>query len=162
MTVVADSSILIGLSSIGQLPLLRERFPGGVLIPPSVWQEVVEQGKSRPGAREVAAAGWITVQQATAQEVVQLLEMELEAGEAEAIALAQETNAQVVLLDERDARRMAKQLGMPVLGTVGILIWAKRTERLASLQEALDALQSRGGFRISPGLYQKALETVGE
>ena len=54
MTVVANASVLISLSSIGRLTLLHERFPGGVLIPPAVWREVVEQGGERPGAREVA------------------------------------------------------------------------------------------------------------
>jgi predicted nucleic acid-binding protein len=53
----------------------------------------------------VARAKWITVRDVTAQEIVQLLEMELEEGEAEAIALAHEIGARVVLLDERDARR---------------------------------------------------------
>ncbi len=51
MIVVADASVFIGLSSIGQLSLLSERFPDGVLIAPAVWREVVEQGRERPGAR---------------------------------------------------------------------------------------------------------------
>ena len=162
MKVVADASILIGLSSIGQLALLNERFPGGVLIPPAVWREVVEQGKERPGAREVAGANWITVRDVTTRKIVQLLEMALEEGEAEAIALAHEIGAEVVLLDERDARRAAKQLGLRVLGTIGILMWGRRVGRLASLREALDALRAQARFRISRTLYEEALEEVGE
>jgi predicted nucleic acid-binding protein len=122
----------------------------------------VEQGGERPGAREVAKAKWITVRDVTAQEIVQLLEMELEEGEAEAIALAHEIGARVVLLDERDARRAAKQLGLRVLGTVGILIWARRAGEIASLREALDELQARAKFRISRSLYERALREVGE
>jgi predicted nucleic acid-binding protein len=61
MTVVADASVLIGLSSIGHLSLLHRRFPKGVLIPQAVWREVVEQGRDRPGGQEVAEANWITV-----------------------------------------------------------------------------------------------------
>lgn len=162
MKVVANASTLIGLSSIGRLALLHERFPDGVLIPPAVWKEVVEQGEERPGAREVARANWITVRDVTAREIVQLLEMELEDGEAEAIALAHEVRAEVVLLDERDARRAAKQLGVRALGTVGILIWARRMGKLASLQEALDALQNQAKFRISQSLYERALGEVSE
>ena len=86
MTVVADASVFIGLSSIGQLPLLHKRFPGGVLIPPAVWK----QGRGRPGAQEVAEADWITVRDVTALEIVQLLQTKLDEGEKEAIALAHE------------------------------------------------------------------------
>lgn len=162
MKVVANASILIGLSSIGRLALLHKRFPDGVLIPPAVWKEVVEQGGERPGAREVVEANWITVRDVTAREIVQLLQMELEEGEAEAIALAHEVGAEIVLLDERDARRAAKQLGLRVLGTVGILLWARRVGKLASLRQALDALQTRAKFRISRTLYERALSEVGE
>jgi len=80
LRVVANASILIGLSSIGRLALPHERFPDGLLIPPAVWREVVEQGGERPGAREVARAKWIAVRDVTAWEIVQLLEMELEQG----------------------------------------------------------------------------------
>jgi predicted nucleic acid-binding protein len=162
MSIVADASVLIGLSSIGQLALLRKRFPDGVLIPPAVWREVVEQGRERPGAREVAEADWISVRDVTALEIVQLLQVELEEGETEAIALAHQVEAEVVLLDERNARRAAKQLGLRVLGTVGILVWARRTGNIASLREALDALQTRAKFRISQQLYERALSEVGE
>ncbi|MCD6169647.1 MAG: DUF3368 domain-containing protein [Candidatus Latescibacteria bacterium] len=162
MKVVANASVLIGLSSIGHLALLYERFPEGVLISRTVWREVVEQGGERPGAREVAGANWIAVRDVTAQEIVQLLEMELEEGEAETIALAHEVEAKVVLLDERDARQAAKRLGLRVLGTIGILIWARRMGKLPSLKEALDALQTRAKFRISRALYERALREVGE
>ena len=105
MKVVTNASILIGLGGIGRLDLLHERFPDGVLMPRTVWREVVEQGGERPGAREVAEANWFAVHDVKAHEMVQLLEMELDEGEAEAIALALEVAADVLLLDERDARR---------------------------------------------------------
>jgi len=159
---VADASVLIGLSSVGLLSLLHERFPEGVLIPPAVWREVVEQGGERPGAREVAETDWIIVHEVTTRQLVQLLEIELEEGEAEAITLASEVGAEVILLDERDARQVARRLGLRVLGTVGILIWAKRTRKITSLREALDALQTQAKFRIGKALYERALREVGE
>jgi uncharacterized protein len=162
MTVVADASILIGLSSIGQLSLLRERFSEGVLVPPAVWKEVVEQGWERPGSREVAEADWITVHDVTALDIVRLLQPELDEGETEAIALAHQLGAKIVLLDERDARRAAKRLGLHALGTIGVLIWGKQTGKLASLRDALDALQSQASFRFSRQLYEQALREVGE
>jgi predicted nucleic acid-binding protein len=162
MIVVADASVLIGLSSIGKLSLLQDRFPEGVVIPSAVWQEVVVQGKTRSGASEVANADWITVRAASDQDIVRLLKMDLEDGEAEAIALAKELQAHFVLLDERDARRRAKELGLPVLGTIGILIWAKRTGKIDNLQNLLDTMQNIANFRISAILYDHALREVGE
>ena len=62
MRVVSNASVLIGLSSIGMLFLLRERFPEGIFVPEAVWREVVDEGGDRPGAQEVSAADWIKVQ----------------------------------------------------------------------------------------------------
>ena len=163
MKVVADASVLIGLSGIGLLSLLRDRFPDGVLVPPAVWREVVERGGNRPGVKEIAGATWITVLEPKDGEVVRVLRINLDEGEAEAIALAHEQRADAVLVDERDGRQTATEMGLQVLGTVGLLIWAKRTGRLAgNLREALDRLQERSRFRISRAVYEAALRTVGE
>ncbi len=162
MKAVANSSVLIALSRIGQLELLSRRFPEGLLIPRAVWREVVEAGKGQPGAAEVAAASWITVYAVKDQNIVSLLRTELDEGEAEAIALGHEQQAEVVLLDEKDARRAARRLGLAVLGTVGVLIWAKRAGLIASLRDQLDVLQTQGKFRLSAAVYEKALRVVGE
>jgi hypothetical protein len=66
------------------------------------------------------------------------------------------------LLDERDARRAALKLGIKVLGTIGILTWAKKIGLLPSLQAELDSLQNEGKFRISVELYAKVLYEVNE
>jgi predicted nucleic acid-binding protein len=86
----------------------------------------------------------------------------LDEGEAEAIALASELGARVVLLDERDARRMAERIGLRVLGTVGVLVWAKRAGHIASLSAELDALEGRGRFRLSKALRERVLREVDE
>ena len=162
MKVISNASVLIGLSSIGMLLLLRERFPEGILVPEAVWREVVDEGAERPGAREVSAANWIKVQKVKDKRMVGLLRAELDEGEAEAIALAHEVGAYVVLLDERDARRAAMRMGRKVLGTVGILLWGKQTGKLVSLREQLDAMRSQGKFRISQRLYDRVLREAGE
>ncbi len=120
MIVVADSSVLIGLSSIGCLSLLRDRFPKGILIPKAVWTEVVEQGGERIGAHQVASADWISTHDIMNHDMAKLLAREIDEGEAQAIVLAHELEANIVLLDEREGRRMAKQLGLNVLGTIGV------------------------------------------
>jgi len=162
MKAVANSSVLIALSSIGQLSLLKRRFPGGVSIPEAVWREVVESGGGRPGAKEVGAADWLQRCKVQDQDYVKLLCTELDIGEAEAIVLTRQERADVVLLDEKEARRVAHRLGMNVLGTVGLLIWARQQELIPSLRKQLKILQDEGGFRLSQELCLVALRQVGE
>jgi hypothetical protein len=159
---VSNSSVLIGLSFIGKLSLLKKRFPAGIIIPQAVWKEVVEEGKGKSGSLEISSASWISVGKAKDKGLVDLLKAELDAGEAEAIVLAHEIKADVILLDERDARRAALKLGIKVLGTIGILTWAKKIGLLPSLQAELDSLQNEGKFRISVELYAKVLYEVNE
>lgn len=67
-----------------------------------------------------------------------------------------------ILLDEKNARRVAKRMNLPVLGTVGILIWAKQNGLISNLKEQLDALQSVGKFRLGNLIYHESLKIVGE
>lgn len=162
MRAVTNSSVLIALSSIGQLSLLNQRFPEGVLLPQAVWHEVVETGAGQPGAQEVATASWLTVRSVTNTSLVSLLRLDLDVGEAEAIALFVEDPAEAILLDEKNARRVARQMSLPILGTVGILIWAKQVRLIPTLKEQLDALRNQGKFRLGRLVYQEALNRVGE
>ncbi len=162
MKVVANSSILIALAAMEQLPLLRQRFPDGIMVPQAVWHEVVESGRGKAGAQAVAAAEWITCRPVKKQDFVKLLQPELDKGEAEVIALSREFQADVVLLDEKGARRIARRLGLHVLGTVGLLIWAKHQGLIPSLKDELDRLRQEGGFRLSQDVYEEALRQVGK
>jgi predicted nucleic acid-binding protein len=163
LKVVSNSSVLIALSRIGQLALLSQRFKEGILIPQAVWQEVVETGKGRQGANEVKAADWITVCEVIKnQPLLTLLHTDLDKGESEAIALCVQEQADVILLDERKARRKAVSLDLTVLGTVGILIWAKRAGLIENLRQQLNILQTTGHFRLSRTVYEQALQSVGE
>ena len=98
----------------------------------------------------------------TDRSFVSLLRAELDEGESEAIALARQEHLMVVLLDEKRARRVAQQLEIQVLGTVGLLLWARRVGLIPNLREQLDALQTRGGFRLSLAVVREALLTAGE
>ena len=162
MIVIADASPLIALSSLGCLSLLYERFPDGVTVPPAVWKEVVEEGRGRSGADAVRGADWIRVQDVGDRDYIGLLQSSLDEGEAEAIALAHERHADVVLLDERAARIAAEQLGLRVLGVVGVLIWARRSGRVKSLRQELARLRDDLGFRLSERVAEMALQQVGE
>jgi predicted nucleic acid-binding protein len=160
--VLSDSSTLIHLAAIGHLPLLLQFFDH-LVIPTAVWREIVEEGRGRPGQREVeeaCAAGWIEVASARDHLLVTALKQELDEGEAELLALAVEGQARLVLADETEARRVAKTLGLKTTGIVGLLIRAKREGKINLLRPELDRL--RPAFRIDDRLYQRALEAVGE
>ena len=114
MKAVADASVFIALGRLGRLSLLPQRFPGGILVPEVVWQEVVEQGQGQPGAQEIASVSWVSVRRVKDRSLVSLLGVKLDSGEAEAIALSREEPVAVVLLDEKEGRQVAQRLGLTV------------------------------------------------
>ena len=161
---VSDSSTLIHSAGIGRLKLVME-FYKKILIPPAVWKEVVEEGQSKPGAREVEEgrrSGWIEVVEVSNESLVRLLKLELHDGEAEVIALAIEQHPEVVFLDETEARRVADTYGLNKTGLVGILLRAKLEGKVPLLREELDRLREEAGFWIGNGIYHQALHAVGE
>lgn len=162
MIVVSNSSVLIALSAIGRLELLPKKFTRGIIIPGAVWEEVVVTGHGLPGAKSVADASWINQQQVADITLVFTLRASLDKGEAEVIALAREIKADLLLLDEKSARNIARRFNYTVLGTVGLLIWAKRQGLIQSLADDLEALQQKGGFRLGKNIYQYALSQAGE
>jgi predicted nucleic acid-binding protein len=162
--VVCDSSTLIHLTGIGRLALLKA-FYEQITVPPAVWNEVVEQGAGRAGATEVAEAreaGWIDVVAPADEPLVHLLRRDLDAGESEVIALAVERQADLILLDESEARRIAERYNLRKTGVIGLLIRARREGLVDSLQAELDRLQTQGGFWIEEGLVHRVLASTGE
>ena len=120
---------------------------------------------SRAGAKETIQAnqqGWLKVQAAGNRLLVVLLQRKLDAGEAEAIALASELGATLLLMDESDGRNEARSLGLTVTGTLGVLLRAKQAGALTVLKPVLDTLIREHSFRLSRSLYEQALRQVGE
>jgi predicted nucleic acid-binding protein len=144
---VIDAACLIGLERIGQLDLLPALYHP-ILIPPAVASEF---GFSLP---------WLQVQPPTNRTAVNVLRTTLGSGESEAIVLAQEINA-LAILDDKRARRAARQLGLKVKGTVGLLVQARQTGVIPLLKPLLNALEANGFF-LSDELKEEALRLVGE
>jgi uncharacterized protein len=162
--VICDSSSLIHLSAIGRLGLLHD-FHGTLTIPKAVWQEVVQRGLGRPGVQDVEAAlreGWIEIREVSNEPLLTSLRQDLDHGEAEVIALAVEHKAELVLLDETEARKIAELFGLKKTGAIGILIRAKLEGKILDLRIELDRLRTVGGFWIEEGLYKAVLQSVGE
>lgn len=157
MSVVSNASLLINLSRIGKLDLLLDLY-GELVIPEAVWQEVVVEGAGQPGADAIKAAEWIRKQPVTNRQLVQALQQELDAGEAEAIALALETEAEILLMDEHLGREVARHLGLSYSGLIGVLIEAKHKGVIHAIKPFLDSLRDLAGFRVSDALYAQILK----
>ena len=161
MSVVSNASPLISLARIGKLDLLRQLYDE-LFIPEAVWHEVVIEGVGQPGADEVKAATWIKIQSVINTPLVHALRQELDAGEAEAIVLTLETQAELLLMDERVGREVAKHLGLRYTGLIGVLVEAKHKGVLSAVKPQLDALRDIAGFRIRDALYVRMLHDEGE
>jgi len=161
VSVVSNASALINLARIGRLSLLPSLY-SEVLVPPAVWHEVVVEGAGRPGAEEVSCASWIKQMPVANQALVLALVQELDAGEAEAIALALEVRAELLLMDEHLGRETATHLGLRCFGLIGTLIQAKRRGLIEAVRPYLDALRDVAGFRVSEALYRRVLRDEGE
>jgi predicted nucleic acid-binding protein len=153
MTVVADASPLIALARIGRLALLHSVF-GRLLLPEAVWREVVEAGMAKPGAGEVWRAGWIERRSVRDAGLVALLRHNLGAGESEAIVLAREAGADLVLLDDRMGRAAATRLGLRVVGLVGVLVEARERGLLPDPETVANELHQAAGFWLSNDLRE--------
>lgn len=159
MPIVCNTSPILNLAIIEHLDLLKQQF-APIIIPPGVLAEL-RVNEDRPGSlaiRNAIAEGWIQIQPLTqSQAVVQLLRQTLDQGESEAIALALEQQADYILLDERDGRKVAKSLGLNVTGVLGVLLKAKQSGTIPELKPLLEDLIQIAGFRISPVLFAQLL-----
>jgi len=163
MLVVSDTSPLLNLAIIGKLELLREQF-GEIFIPSAVFDEL-RNGEDLPGSqgiREAEETGWLQVREAKDALLVLVLQRDLDKGEAEAIALALQLKADWTLLDEREARKVAKSLGLKVTGVLGILARAKQEGAISSLEKAMIELREKAGFRIKQELFVDLVRSSGE
>jgi len=158
--VISDTTPLIALAKIGHFDLLEKLF-GRVIVSEAVFAELTQHGADRPGAQEIQRVDWIEIRTVIDQPKVHLLLSDLNAGEAESIVLAQEIGADRLLLDERKGRLVAQRMGLPVIGTVGLLILGKQFGYLTELRPLLERLR-QADFRISLKLLADALEAVGE
>ena len=156
MKVVSNAGPLIHLSWIGQLNLLQQLYDE-FIVPSRVRDEVLQADDDVRGVSELRAAftsGWIHVHLVESRKDVEALENILDAGESEAIVLARELQADIVLLDDRRARREAERQGLPISGTVGILQSARDRSLIPAVLPLLIELRSLG-FRSSEVLLEQ-------
>jgi len=161
MIVVSDTSALSNLALVEHLWLLEAIYQT-VIIPDIVASELA--AASNPTISAILQRGWIQTQFLTDSQLADQLQQErgLDAGEANAIALALELQADDLLIDERLGRQEAIRLGLSIIGILGILLVAKQRSLIPQVQPVMDALIDQAGFRVSPQLYQRILALAQE
>lgn len=158
--VISNSSPLIHLSKIGELTLLRYFFDE-IIVPEAVYRECVIEGKEREDAKRIKKAKWIKVARIKNTDLKKALMMVLDGGEAEAIVLALEKSADLILLDEYEARKVARNYALDIAGTIGVLLKAKYAGKITTVKDALKKLKDTG-FWLSGNLYTQILKKAGE
>ena len=143
--VIADASCLIVLQNIQELPLLQKLF-GEVFITQEVGEEF---GVDLPE--------WITVKEIQNKVQQSALSLILDKGEASSIALSLETENCLLIIDEKKGRRIAQELNLKIIGTLGVILQAKERGLINSIENLLAKLEN-ADFRISQSLKAKILE----
>lgn len=153
--VISNASPLIGLCQIKRLDLLKALWTE-ITIPAAVYKEVVISGAEKPGARmvEKACQDWIHGSAVKNTPEVQALQTVLDAGEAEVITLGQELQADLVILDNREPRIFAQNVGLKIIGTVGMLKLAWQKSLISDPVKELRQLR-RDGFWIDDALIDR-------
>lgn len=158
MIVIADSSPLIALAVIDKLDMLEKLYQE-FYVPAAVFEEVAQAEK--PFAKELKLFLHGKIKNVENKLAVAMLSNDIGAGEAEAIVLALEQRPSVVLIDDLKARRFAKMNNLDVIGTMGILLKAKK-DGLVSEIKPLIATLLLNEIRISAKIIEMTLQAAGE
>ena len=157
--IVTNTTPIISLALVGQLNLLH-RLYDQVVIPPAVQNEILAGGASGIGIAELKKSDWLIVAALRDSSRADLLS-DLDRGEAEAIALAQELGAGLLIIDERIARKHARRLGLKITGTLGVLLEAKEHGFIPAVKPLIEKLV-QGGIRLGADVIEEALRLTGE
>jgi predicted nucleic acid-binding protein len=158
MIIICDSSPLIALAIVDRLDLLECIFEK-VFVPVSVFNELTKANK--PEAQQIAGWAQGKIVAASNEQLIRSFSLLLDMGEAEAMTLYFEKEADFLLIDEKKGRKIAHYNKINVVGTLGILLLAKQKGLIPSVRPLIESLQ-QSYIRISDELYNKTLELAEE
>ncbi|MCS7266331.1 MAG: DUF3368 domain-containing protein [Armatimonadetes bacterium] len=156
---VADAAPLIFLAKLGYLELLRLNADE-ILVPTEVLREVMAKDDEAAKEMKKHLGSWLKECEVVRYELLRLLP-DMDEGERAVLAQAIQEGFEKVVLDDMEARRVARRIGLKPIGTVGLLIAAHKKGLIPSLKVELERLKALG-FWISETLQREALEAVGE
>ena len=162
MIVVSDTTPLIYLMKVSKLGLLEPLFQE-VLIPVSVYAELTTNPNFEDEARQIKDCPFIKVVTVKEHKAVDVLQRSagLDLGESEAIVYADDIKADVLLMDEAKGRQVAKAMGLYIMGTVGVLLFAYE-ESIMSGSDVVKALTQlrRANRHIGEDVIKYALSKI--
>ena len=150
--VVSNTSPLLNLALIDRLDLLRSQF-SGLEVPEQVWDEIQAGKRGTDALEELRNEGFLNIVSVSEDELFREIREDIDRGEAAALRYALERDADLILLDEKEARNVARRHEVPRTGVIGILLKGANEGDVDELAEELDALQD-AGFWISDDLYE--------
>jgi predicted nucleic acid-binding protein len=144
MIVISDTTPILSLIKIDRLKILEELYKK-IIIPKAVYDELIINIDYQDEIDIIKRCTFIQIENVEENLSVVLLqrELKLDRGESEAIVLAKNINADLIIIDERKARRIAKDVGLKVTGTLGILVEAKQQGLIKELKSLLDELMDK-------------------
>jgi predicted nucleic acid-binding protein len=148
-TIISDTSCLILLDKIGELDILHKLF-GTITTTNEVAQEFDQPLPS-----------WFEIRQPTNKSYQLIIESTVDKGEASAIALAVELDDCLLIIDDLKGRKLARELGLTIIGTIGIIVDAKLAGIIASVKPILIKIKTTN-FRITEQLESLILKKAGE
>ena len=158
--VICDTGPIVALSMIDRIDILRHLFEF-VAVPEAVHKEILEGGATNAGLASYRKVKWIKVM-TLSNPVDPLLRTSLDAGEAAVIGLAGDLSVNLVLVDERKARKIARTIyGLHVIGSARVLVEAKKRGLLDNVGAALQAMRD-GGYWIGDSIVDAALKQAAE
>ena len=157
MIVVSNTTPIIALSSIGKINLLEQLFKK-IIVAKAVYKEI--KAKESYGNIEIDAAFFHT-RSIKGTKYLGFLLNDLDQGEAETIILAKELKAEFIIMDERLGNKIAKSQGIIVIGTLSILILAKKKGLIQNVKPSLDEMIDKGSW-YSKRVYTNFLQSIGE
>ena len=158
--VVVNTTPLIALSHVGKLDVLKKLY-GEIIIPEAVYRELSVKNESIWKKEVDHSLEWIRVDKIKNQMAKSMYKTQLHDGEVEVMILSKELKADVVIIDDANAKKHAKYLKLPVTGTLGVLIKAKQEGYIQELKPILYQMVQNGIY-ISEKLIELCLKQVGE
>ncbi len=156
--VVSNTTPIISLLKLNRLKILKDLY-GQIHIPFAVYQEI-EIGRNKEYYQDLAKLNWITINEIQEKKALRYF-LDLDAGEAEAIVLATEMDADLIILDEKLGRFHAKHADLKITGTIGVLIKAKKEGLIDELNPLLNELLEKDVW-LSEKLIEEILKQAGE
>jgi uncharacterized protein len=158
--IICDTSVWLYLGRIEQTELLAKLYKR-VYTTETVCYELDNGRLTRPETIDPRQYGWVHLVQPLAADITQLPANRLGQGEQSVLAYAQTHHLHIVGLDDREARQVATQMGLQVIGTIGILLKAKEGGLVAEIRPLLEQLQA-AGFYIHKAVWSYALQKTNE